>query len=140
MKHHLWSPACFACLILLPLPAFSGGLFGDGTVVRGSVGELYKQVGPSPDFELKEPASDNFNTILKARPATRGLNIQSHDELENAKTNDQRTLEKEAQDALGVPVSNICLTASQACIVSYTTTGSTCFCEGSDGIDLGFVN
>lgn len=140
MKHHHWSPACFACLALLALPVSAGGLFGDGGLVRGSVGELYKQVGPSPDFELKEPSTDNFNTILKAKPATRGLTIQSLDELEGAKTNAQRTLEQKAKDALGLPVSNICLTASQACIVSYTTTGSTCFCEGSDGIDLGFVN
>jgi hypothetical protein len=140
MKHHLWSLACFACLFLLPAPAIAGGVFGDGGVVSGSVEDLYKKVGPSPDFELKDPSTDSFNTILKAKPKTRGLTIQSLDELESAKTSAQRTLEQKAQETLGVPVSNICLTATQACIVSYSTAGSTCFCESSDGIDLGFVN
>ncbi|OIQ26910.1 MAG: hypothetical protein BM562_16060 [Alphaproteobacteria bacterium MedPE-SWcel] len=71
----------------------------------------------------------------QAAPST----FLDYTELLEGKSSAQRQFEAEQAEELGVAVSNICLTAAGACEVSYTTQGSTCYCDNETTFELGIV-
>ncbi|GGB16309.1 hypothetical protein [Allosediminivita pacifica] len=94
----------------------------------------------APSGKIIEDALRDFDAQLAAPVrSAEGVTLVPYQDLVDQKTEAQWSFEGEQSKALGVDISNICLTAAGACWVGYTTAGSSCFCETKDMLELGIV-
>ncbi|MDU8912786.1 hypothetical protein [Aestuariicoccus sp. MJ-SS9] len=128
------SRAWIALFCLCGTPALADGLLGN------TIGDLGTTRGVLiPELQRAEPSQTLEEALTTAAPTRPAQPLATFETLTARKTTEQMQFEEDAQRALEIPVSNICITAVGACEVAYTTTGSTCFCSTGKSVELGLV-
>ena len=131
-------------LALTPPPISAGGLLGDISLFRSDIGSRLdaESLRTLQDVETKQATptfdpEDMWSKPIPIAPTT--SETKTYDQLKMQKSTEQRASEAAASRQLDVEIDNICLTASGACSVHYTTKGSTCFCSAKGTIELGII-